>query len=238
MFTFRMMSMFYNMDTTPDGGIVLSVTGLLWTEALVVLSRYNAIKGLQTHLSWKLHPVRYLSTLTTFCVATPSVRCVHCTEGSALLLLIFLLWVFCFFLHIYVSLTRQNCRHFADDIFKCIFLNKGIWISFKSSFKFVSMVRFNNIPALVLIMAWRRPGDKPLSGPMMVSLLTHICATRPRHIEGSERTSHAHTHAVSEQDRNISTTLAEINGSLQINPYIVSWNIETSNGSWCMGIKG
>ena len=29
-------------------------------------------------------------------------------------------------------------------------------------------------------MAWRRPGDKPLSGPMMVSLLTHICVTRPQ----------------------------------------------------------
>ena len=28
-------------------------------------------------------------------------------------------------------------------------------------------------------MAWRRPGDKPLSGPMMVSLLTHIYVTRP-----------------------------------------------------------
>ena len=28
-------------------------------------------------------------------------------------------------------------------------------------------------------MAWRRPGDKPLSEPMMVSLLTHICITRP-----------------------------------------------------------
>ena len=27
-------------------------------------------------------------------------------------------------------------------------------------------------------MAWRRPGDKPLSEPMMVSLLTHICVTR------------------------------------------------------------
>ena len=26
----------------------------------------------------------------------------------------------------------------------------------------------------------RRPGDKPLSEPMMVSLLTHICVTRPR----------------------------------------------------------
>ena len=29
-------------------------------------------------------------------------------------------------------------------------------------------------------MAWRRPGDKPLSEPMMVSLLTHICVTRPQ----------------------------------------------------------
>ena len=29
-------------------------------------------------------------------------------------------------------------------------------------------------------MAWRRPGDKPLSEPMMLSLLTHICVTRPQ----------------------------------------------------------
>ena len=29
-------------------------------------------------------------------------------------------------------------------------------------------------------MAWRRPGDKPLSEPMMVSLMTHICVTRPQ----------------------------------------------------------
>ena len=38
----------------------------------------------------------------------------------------------------------------------------------------------NNIPALVRIMAWRRSGDKPLSGPMMVSFPTHICVTRPQ----------------------------------------------------------
>ena len=30
-------------------------------------------------------------------------------------------------------------------------------------------VWINNIPALVQIMAWRRPGDKQLSEPMMVS---------------------------------------------------------------------
>ena len=29
-------------------------------------------------------------------------------------------------------------------------------------------------------MAWRRPGDKPLSKPMMGSLPTHICVTRPQ----------------------------------------------------------
>ena len=27
-------------------------------------------------------------------------------------------------------------------------------------------------------MAWRRPGDKPLSEPIIVSVLTHICVTR------------------------------------------------------------
>ena len=32
-------------------------------------------------------------------------------------------------------------------------------------------------------MAWRRPGDKPLSELMMVSLLTHICVTRPQWVK-------------------------------------------------------
>ena len=31
-------------------------------------------------------------------------------------------------------------------------------------------------------MAWRLPGDKPLSEPTMVSLLTHICITRPQRV--------------------------------------------------------
>ena len=48
------------------------------------------------------------------------------------------------------------------------------------SLKFVPKGPINNIPALVQIMAWRRPGDKPLSEPMTVSLLTHICVTQPQ----------------------------------------------------------
>ena len=33
-------------------------------------------------------------------------------------------------------------------------------------------------------MAWRLPGDKPLSEPMMVSLLTHVCVTQPQWVNG------------------------------------------------------
>ena len=63
--------------------------------------------------------------------------------------------------------------------FKCIFLNENIWISIEMSLKFVPKDQINNIPAMVQIMAWRRTGDKPLSEPMMVRLLTYIYVTRP-----------------------------------------------------------
>ena len=74
---------------------------------------------------------------------------------------------------------RQNGRHFPDDIFKRIFLNENVKFSINISLKFVPRGPINNIPALVQIMAWCRPGDKPLSEPMMVRLLAHICVTRP-----------------------------------------------------------
>ena len=44
---------------------------------------------------------------------------------------------------------RQIGRYFADDIFKCIFLNENARISLKISLNFVPKVRINNIPALV-----------------------------------------------------------------------------------------
>ena len=65
---------------------------------------------------------------------------------------------------------RQNCCHFTDDIFKCIFLNENVKISQKSSLKLVPKVRINNIAALVQIMVWCPPGNKPLSESMMVML--------------------------------------------------------------------
>ena len=45
------------------------------------------------------------------------------------------------------------------------------------------MSPISNILALLQIMAWRRPGDWPLSEPMMVSLLRNICVTRPQWVK-------------------------------------------------------
>ena len=89
----------------------------------------------------------------------------------------------------------QNRRHFADDIFKWIFVNEkfGIWNKFP--LKFVPKGPVNNIPALGQIMAWRRPGDKPLSKPMVFSFLTHICVSRPQRVNCTlkfERQTRAH----------------------------------------------
>ena len=42
------------------------------------------------------------------------------------------------------------------------------------------LIQMNNIPALVQIMAWRRPGGRPSSESMMVSLLTHIYVSLPQ----------------------------------------------------------
>ena len=72
---------------------------------------------------------------------------------------------------------------FADYIFKLILLNENVRISIKISLEFVPWGPIINIPALVQIIAWRWPGDKPLSEPMMVSLLTHIYVTRPKWVK-------------------------------------------------------
>ena len=65
------------------------------------------------------------------------------------------------------GITGQNGRHFADDIFKCIFGYEKFCILIKMSLKFVPEDLIDNNPALFKIMARRRIGDKPLSEPML-----------------------------------------------------------------------
>ena len=73
---------------------------------------------------------------------------------------------------------RDAPAHFPENISKCNFLKENVYILIRISLKFVPKGPIINNPALVYIMAWRRPCDKPLSEPMMVSLSTHICVTR------------------------------------------------------------
>ena len=68
------------------------------------------------------------------------------------------------------SSPGQNGRHFADDIFKCIFFNVKIRIVIKIPLEFVPEGSIENDPALVQIMAWRQIGDKPLSELMLTWL--------------------------------------------------------------------
>ena len=90
---------------------------------------------------------------------------------------------------------RQNGPLFTDDIFKCICVNRNIWISIEISLKSAPKGSINDIPALVQIMAWRRPGGKPLSEPMMISLLKHMrhSASMSISVSNHRKTTHYST---------------------------------------------
>ena len=66
---------------------------------------------------------------------------------------------------------------FADDIFRCIFVNEKFFIFIEISQKFVPKSPINNIRAIVQLMARRWIGDKPLSEAM----LTQFTGTYMRH---------------------------------------------------------
>ena len=94
-----------------------------------------------------------------------------------------------------MHVRRKHLETFARDIFnkKMIWIvsipHVNTWLSINQPVgwckcyhsiyhvKFVPKGPINNFATLVQIMAWRRPGDKPLSESMMVILLTHICIT-------------------------------------------------------------
>ena len=85
----------------------------------------------------------------------------------------------------YVDDLLSKLTHWGQDImadiFQCIFLNEYVCNSIKISLEFVPKGPINNIPALVQKMAWRRPGDKLLYEPMMVTLPTHYMVTLLTH---------------------------------------------------------
>ena len=77
-------------------------------------------------------------------------------------------WLFESWTHINTLRQWQTGRHFADNIFKHIFLNENVGISIQISPKFFPKGPIYNNPALLQIMAWCQTSNKPLSKPMMV----------------------------------------------------------------------
>ena len=78
------------------------------------------------------------------------------------------------------SSPGQTARHFADDIFKCFFLNENVYISIYISLKFVPDVK------LIIFQYWFRlwlGADQATShylSQWWPSLVTRICVTRPQ----------------------------------------------------------
>ena len=81
----------------------------------------------------------------------------------------------------FINKLHKYLTHWSRDklaaIFQTTFSNAFFkWICMiKISLMFVPKDPNDNVPALVQIMAWRRPGDKLLSEPKLVTLLTLTC---------------------------------------------------------------
>ena len=106
-------------------------------------------------------------------------------------------------------------------IFLNVFSNEDIWSSINISLKFVEKGQINNIPALVQIMAWRQPGDKPLSEVMMVSLLTRICVTRSQWVN-SRNCVQQHRKLICSVD------LLKYTKRISLLPSCADWNVWTT----------
>ena len=128
-----------------------------------------------------------------------------------------------------------------DDIFKCIFLNENVWISIKISSKFVPKGSINNIPALVQIMAWCRPGDKPLSEPMMVNLPTHIWVSQPQWVKEYNElqlVQYQHCHYIWITRKKIVVNGYHFHSSVCfcVSLVVFDWNYSCFDGTHCIRI--
>ena len=75
-------------------------------------------------------------------------------------------------------MAETKWRHFADDIFRCIFVNAKFCILIKISLKFVPKGPIYNNPKLDLIMAWRRTSH--YLSQCWPDSSRHICRSRER----------------------------------------------------------
>ena len=66
----------------------------------------------------------------------------------------------------------------ADDIFKCNFVNENVTVLIKIPLNFVPRAPIDNKLSLVQVMAWRRTGDKLLHEPMHLASTSYVSSER------------------------------------------------------------
>ena len=154
--------MLKEVDGNSNYSIVMSLKYLKVTMGYVRLCMDTLSHPQQYHSLWRLAKADYKRSLGSSHLAQPDLLILLAVSRQTS-------WP-CFTK--WPPFSRRHCT--------CIFANENVKTSIKISLKFVPKGPINNIPALVQIMAWRRPGDNPLSEPMMVSLSTHICVTPPQ----------------------------------------------------------
>ena len=66
----------------------------------------------------------------------------------------------------------------ADDIFKCNFVNENVSVSIKIPLNFVPKAPIDNNLSLVQVMAWRRTGDKLLHEQMHLASMSYVSSER------------------------------------------------------------
>ena len=107
-------------------------------------------------------------------------------------------------------------------------------LEFRYKFHWILFLKepINNIPVLIQMMAWRLPGDKPLSEPMMVSLLTHICLTQPQWVNRALRFM---SFWVNQDDSSVIVTSQHRNSFRVTGPLWGEW-IPLTKGQWCIAL--
>ena len=84
---------------------------------------------------------------------------------------------------------RQNGCHFPDDSFKWIFSYKKNDLRYNFYWSLFPRIQLTIFHHCFRYLAWHRTCAKPMSEPMMVSLLTHICAIRSQWVKHDNRTN-------------------------------------------------
>ena len=139
-----------------------------------------------------------------------------------------------------LSPPGQNGRHFANDIFRCIFVSVNVGILIKISLKFLPKGPIDNNSTLVQIMSWCRIGDKPLSEPMLTRLTEFwkIAPSVIRHCSETSQLPLKNPAIIQNQHIWIIVCVSELLASSHHRPFVFPWHKEIKDDLFVFTVYG